>query len=87
MKQLIFLFSTISFMQGIEARDIKTYSKFDFIPGNEIVYVNNFDGEAMLELPVGWNTNGSGEVVTISNVNWIKLLQNATFTKQARRIH
>lgn len=79
MKHLLFLFTAITFMQHISAQDMKSYSKFDFIPGNEIIYFTNFEGEAKGELPVGWNTNGSGEVVTMANLNWVKLLQNATF--------
>lgn len=57
----------------------KAYSKFDFIPGNEIIYFTNFDGDLKGELPKGWNTNGSGELVSMHKTNWIKLMQNATF--------
>ncbi|ULQ58242.1 OmpA family protein [Flavihumibacter rivuli] len=60
---------------------INTFSKFDFIPGEKIVYFNNFSSDLMGELPAGWNTDGSGEVVSIEGFNgkWIKLMQNANF--------
>lgn len=60
-----------------EPSSIKSYSKFDFIPGEEILYYENFDAEAIGELPTGWNTNGAGEVVTLNQFpgKWLKLHQ------------
>ena len=54
---------------------IKSFSKFDFVPGEEIIFYNNFEDEALAELPVGWNTNGTGEVVSLDNFNgkWLRL--------------
>lgn len=58
-----------------EAAGVKAFSKYDFIPGKEIVYYDNFEQEAMAELPTGWNTNGSGEVVTLDKFpgKWLRL--------------
>src|SRR5688572_23832154 len=44
---------------------LQSFSKFDFVPGEQIVYFDNFEGEAIAELPTNWNTSGSGEVVTL----------------------
>lgn len=57
----------------------KAYSKFDFIPGDKIVYVNNFETDAKGELPIGWNTNASGETVSLLNQSWVKFRQNALY--------
>ena len=43
---------------------LKSYTKYDFIPGDQILYYDNFEGEALAELPTGWNTSGTGEVTT-----------------------
>ena len=45
-----------------EDNSIKSFSKFDFIPGDSILYAEDFQQDAMGELPVSWNTSGSGEV-------------------------
>jgi OmpA-OmpF porin, OOP family len=52
-----------------------SFSKYDFIPGEKILYAEDFSQEAIGELPTGWNTNGSGEVVTLENFSgkWLRL--------------
>jgi len=45
----------------------KTYSKFDFIPGDKILAYDDFSKDAIGDFPVTWNTNSSGEVVTTSS--------------------
>lgn len=54
---------------------VNAFSRYDFIPGKEIVYYDNFEQEALAELPTGWNTNGSGEVVTLDKFpgKWLRL--------------
>ncbi len=57
---------------------LSAYSKYDFIAGKEIVYDENFDRELTGELPTGWNTNGSGEVVTLDKIpgKWLRIHKN-----------
>ena len=54
---------------------VKSFSKYDFIPGEKILYAEDFSQEAIAELPTGWNTSGSGEVVTMENFQgkWLRL--------------
>lgn len=63
------------------AAPIKSYSRFDFIPGEQIVYAENFEQHVMGELPAGWNTTGSGEVVTLNNYpgKWLKIFQRSFY--------
>ena len=51
------------------------YTRYDFIPGEKVLYAEDFATEAAGELPTGWNTNGSGEVVTLDGLpgNWLRL--------------
>jgi OmpA-OmpF porin, OOP family len=51
---------------GGSAASFKTYSKFDFIPGDKILAYDDFSKDAIGDFPVTWNTNSSGEVVTTS---------------------
>jgi OmpA-OmpF porin, OOP family len=46
---------------------LKSYSKFDFVPGEKIVAAEDFGQDAIGDFPDKWNTNGSGEIVTLSN--------------------
>lgn len=53
----------------------KYNSTYDFIPGEQILYGDSFEQEAIGELPTGWNTNGTGEVITIDKYDgkWLRL--------------
>jgi OmpA-OmpF porin, OOP family len=60
---------------------LKSYSRFDFVPGDSIVYTENFEQDVIGELPTGWNTTGNGEIVTLNNFpgKWMKLYQNTNY--------
>ena len=60
---------------------LKSFSKYDFIPGDSILYYDNFEGEAIAELPTNWNTSGSGEVTTLDKYpgNWLRLHKQFTY--------
>ena len=49
--------------------------KFDFVPGETILYFDNFEKDNMGETPMGWLTTRSFEVVTIEGLegNWLKM--------------
>jgi outer membrane protein OmpA-like peptidoglycan-associated protein len=59
----------------------KTYSKFDFIPGDKILAYDDFSKDAIGDFPVTWNTNSSGEVVTASNREgqWLMVRKQGKF--------
>lgn len=79
MKKIKFLLLSL-FSCSIYAQEInKAYSKFDFVPGDKIVYYNNFETDAKGELPIGWNTTASGEAVSLLNQSWVKFRQNALY--------
>lgn len=56
---------------------IKAFSKYDFVPGDSVLYANDFDGEAIGELPTGWNSNGSSVIVTLDGLpgQWLRMAQ------------
>jgi OmpA-OmpF porin, OOP family len=43
---------------------LTSYSKFDFIPGETVIFFDDFSQDAVGDFPALWNTNGSAEVVT-----------------------
>jgi outer membrane protein OmpA-like peptidoglycan-associated protein len=44
---------------------LKTYSKYDFVPGEKIIVFEDFMQDAVGDFPTKWNTNAAGEVMTI----------------------
>ncbi|MEO5892622.1 MAG: OmpA family protein [Ferruginibacter sp.] len=56
---------------------VSGFSKYDFIPGEQIVYYDNFEQQPIAELPEGWNTTGTGEVVILDNIpgKWFRMHQ------------
>lgn len=47
-----------------EQTQLQSYSKYDFIPGEKVIFFDDFSQDAVGDFPVQWNTNGSAEVVT-----------------------
>jgi hypothetical protein len=60
---------------------MKTYSKYDFVPGEKIVVFEDFMQDAVGDLPAKWNTNSAGETVTVEGKqgHWFKLTKPGWF--------
>ncbi len=58
-----------------DGSSLKSFTKYDFIAGEKILYAEDFGTEAAGELPLNWNTNGSGEVVKLDAFagNWLRV--------------
>ena len=54
---------------------LKSYSKFDFVPGEKVMAVEDFMQDAIGDFPDKWNSTGSGEIVTIDGKtgHWLML--------------
>ena len=57
-----------------EQPELQSYSKYDFIPGEKIIFYEDFSQDAVGDFPALWNTNGSAEVVTTNLFpgSWMK---------------
>src|SRR5574339_17131 len=44
---------------------LKTYSKYDFVPGEKVIVFEDFMQDAIGDFPAKWNTNAAGEIMTI----------------------
>lgn len=66
------------------APSFQSYSKFDFVPGEKVVAAEDFAQDAIGDFPAKWNTNASGEVVTIAGQpgRWLKLTRAGFFTPE-----
>ena len=61
---------------GQEQPKLQSYSKYDFIPGEKVIFFEDFSQDAVGDFPALWNTNGSAEVVTTNLFpgNWMKFI-------------
>ena len=59
-----------------EQISLQSYSKFDFIAGEKLIFYDDFSEQAVGDFPPNWNTNASGEVVTTNLYpgKWFKLV-------------
>jgi outer membrane protein OmpA-like peptidoglycan-associated protein len=59
-----------------EKPTMQTYSKFDFVPGEKVIFYDDFTETAVGDFPPNWNTNTSGEVVTTNLFpgNWFNMI-------------
>ncbi len=67
---------------GTAARSpIAAYSRYDFIPGEKVLYAEDLAQDNIGELPLGWNTRGKGEVVTLENFpgKWMRMFTGSTY--------
>ena len=57
--------------------NLEVYSKYDFVPGDKLIFYDDFSDDFIGDFPAKWNTNGSGEVVTINKVQgrWFEFKQ------------
>jgi OOP family OmpA-OmpF porin len=63
------------------APSFESYSNYDFVPGEKVVAVDDFTQDAIGDFPARWNTNGSGEIVTIAGRpgRWLKMTKGGFF--------
>ena len=66
------------------AANIKAYSKFDFVPGEKVIGFEDFSTGNIGDFPAGWNTNASGEIVTIDGKagRWLKFTKPGEFVPE-----
>jgi outer membrane protein OmpA-like peptidoglycan-associated protein len=76
------LLSTICFAQSGSS----VTSKFDFIPGDKIIFFDDFSTESIGDFPAKWLTNGSGEIVTLGQEKerWFQMTQSAYYMPEIK---
>jgi hypothetical protein len=68
-----------------EQTQLQAFSKYDFIPGEKVIFFEDFSQDAIGDFPALWNTNGSAEVVTTNlyEGKWMKFsTEQAIWTDQ-----
>lgn len=52
---------------------LESYTQYDFVPGDKILYFEDFSQVAVGDFPANWTSNGSGEIATVNIApgNWL----------------
>lgn len=65
---------------GATDKSFVAYSKFDFVPGEKVIFYDDFTLDRPGDFPAKWNTNGSGEIVTTAEGGkWFELKGNSLY--------
>jgi len=64
-----------------EEPTLKSFSKYDFVPGEKVLYAEDFSQDALGELSTNWNSDGSGEVITLDKYagRWMRLHKGVSY--------
>jgi len=64
-----------------EPAPLKSYRKFDFVPGEKVLAFDDFSATAVGDFPLGWNTNSSAEIVTLEGrpEKWLFMSKDGFF--------
>ena len=60
---------------------LQTYSKFDFMSGEKVIVQEDFSQDEVGDFPAKWNTNSTGELVTVEGTKgkWLSLSKAGSF--------
>jgi outer membrane protein OmpA-like peptidoglycan-associated protein len=75
------LLSLAAAAQAQDSTGIRAFSRFDFVPGEQIVRFDDFAQDAIGDFPSGWATNAAAEVVTIEGKpgRWLMFTRGGVF--------
>lgn len=64
-----------------EPKSLKVYSKFDFVPGEKVIALDDFSTTSVGDFPLGWNTNSSAEIVTLNDspTKWLSMTKDGFY--------
>ena len=81
---LLLLATPVLAQDAATSQAFQAYSKFDFVPGEKVVAVDDFTQDAIGDFPDKWNTDGSAEIVTIAGKagRWLKITKAGFFTPE-----
>ena len=68
---------------------LQAYSKYDFIPGEKVIFFDDYSQDNVGDFPALWNTNGTGEVVTTNLFpgRWLKFSsKNSIWTDELLKL-
>lgn len=81
MKRIVLSAMMVACVVVAYAQRTAYYTKYDFIPGDKVIAIEDFSNTAIGDFPLKWNTNATAEVVTINNRpgKWMKINKESVF--------
>lgn len=66
------------------AQTFNAQSKFDFVPGDKVIAVEDFSQDAVGDFPLKWNTDGSAEImnINIAEGKWLGFTRSCALTPE-----
>jgi OOP family OmpA-OmpF porin len=83
---LLLIFCCFLYIGSINAQENNYItSKYDFIPGEKVIFFDDFTSEAIGDFPAQWLTNGSGEIVTSTKFpgRWFSITKMGYYIPEA----
>ena len=84
----VILVSVMSVFCGLTNGQENSYvvSKYDFLPGEKVIFFDDFTSESIGDFPAQWLTNGSGEIVTSQKFpgRWFNMTKMGYYIPEAR---
>jgi OOP family OmpA-OmpF porin len=87
MKRLSAILILFSLAVNLNAQDNNyVVSKYDFIPGEKVIFFDDFSAEGVGDFPAQWLTNGSGEIVTSTKFpgKWLNITKMGYYIPEAK---
>ena len=80
MKKIFFFVIAFVSVQTLEAQTAYN-SKYDFVPGEKLIALENFATTELGDFPVKWQTNATAEIVTLNDRpgKWLKINKEGVF--------
>ncbi|HEV7331533.1 MAG TPA: OmpA family protein [Flavisolibacter sp.] len=72
---------SLALKEAPAAPAFESYSRYDFVPGANMVYAEDFSQDVIGEFPLLWGTDNRGEVVTIKGQEgkWLRMFHTSEF--------
>jgi uncharacterized protein (TIGR02145 family) len=84
----LLLISGVFFLTTLANAQENNYitSKYDFIPGEKVIFFDDFSAESIGDFPAQWLTNGSGEIVTSQKFpgRWFNITKMGYYIPEVR---
>lgn len=67
---------------------LESYTQYDFVPGDKILYFDDFSQDAIGDYPANWTTNGSGEISTVNIApgKWLHVTTQGSYNCYTKQI-
>lgn len=63
---ILLAFNSIHAQKSNQTNKLESYTNYDFVPGDQLLYYEDFSQTDIGDFPVAWASNGSGEVKTLN---------------------